>query len=335
MTAPPRVDELVGGAEPATTDPPGEVVATARGLRKEFSGTAVVDGIDLDLPAGQILGLIGPSGSGKTTLVRLLTGLLAPTAGEVRLLGVDPRRGRGQLHGRLGYLPQGNVLFGELSLWENLRFAAAQFGLTSADRDRLREVLELVGLEDTPKRRLADASGGMQRRLGLACALVHDPEVLFLDEPTTGVDPVLRHRFWETFRGLRDAGRTLVVTTQYVGEAAHCDQVLLLADGRPVVMGAPPDLARAAFGGHRLHVQCDRRVPGAVADRLADSEGVVSALRRPGDRAWLELVLVDDVSAPEAVQAILADEGLEVVATSHPTVDYDEVFLALVEDRRG
>ena len=221
------------------------IVACA-GLTKSFDDEPVVRDLDLRVPAGTVLGLIGPSGCGKTTTVRLLTGLLAPTSGQAEVDATPATELSHRQRSRIGYLPQIPALFPDLSLWENLNFHASMYGLRLRRRARLHQLLDWVELTDDRRKRVREASGGMQRRLALAAAFVHDPAIAFLDEPTAGIDPILRARFWEQFRSLRDAGRTLIVTTQYVGEAANCDVVGVLSDGELVFLGPPPELLEAA-----------------------------------------------------------------------------------------
>src|SRR5438874_1261928 len=191
---------------------------------RRFGDLQAVSGVSLDVPEGAILGLIGPSGSGKTTVVRMLTGVLAPTTGRLCVLGEEPRRFHRKTRERIGYMPQHFVLYPDLTVEENISFVASLFGLLwRRRRRRVRQALELVELWDVRRRRASQLSGGMQRRLELAWALVPEPALLGLDEPTAGNDPVLRQTIWEEFRRLRSAGRTLFVTTQYVGEAEYCD----------------------------------------------------------------------------------------------------------------
>jgi ABC-2 type transport system ATP-binding protein len=212
----------------------------AIGLVKAFDGVRAVDGIDLELPPGRIYGMLGPNGAGKTTLIRLLAGLARPTAGHAIVLGT-PMPSRPAL-ARIGYMTQADGLYGELSVWENLRFFAAMCG--ERDAARMRETLEVVELDgrrDTP---VAALSGGLRRRLSLACALVHRPEALFLDEPTVGIDPVLRVAFWEHFHRLADAGTTLLVSSHVMDEAARCDDLVLMRAGRIVGRGSADDIRR-------------------------------------------------------------------------------------------
>ena len=238
------------GPEPvAGSGPPGGPAATpatpaveARGLVKTFGPIRAVDGVDLALPPGRIYGLLGPNGSGKTTLIRLLIGLARPTAGEAWLLGVR-MPSRAMLE-RTGYMTQADGVYPELSVWENLSFFAALYGTT--DRAKLVETLDLVELasrRDTPAFEL---SGGMRRRLSLACALAHDPPVVVLDEPTVGIDPALRVQFWAHFRALAAGGTTVLVTSHVMDEADRCDELLFIRTGRVIARGSGADLRRQA-----------------------------------------------------------------------------------------
>lgn len=219
------------------------------GVGRRFGDVVAVHDVSLSMAAGTILGLIGPSGSGKTTIVRMLTGTLSASEGTIRVLGEDPRRFRARTRERIGYVPQHFVLYPDLTAAENVGFVASLFGMLPPRRGRrVREVLDLLELWEARDRLGRDLSGGMQRRLALATGLVHEPEVLFIDEPTAGVDPLLRARIWDELIRLRDAGRTLLVTTQYIAEAERCDAVALLSRGELLAVGRPEELRRAVFG---------------------------------------------------------------------------------------
>jgi len=213
-----------------------------RGLTKRFGSIIAVNNLDLELDAGRIYGLLGPNGSGKTTLIRLLTGLAKPTAGEARVLGVRmPDR---EVLGRLGYMTQADGIYLELSVWENVRFFGALDG--TYDRASLEEALKVVDLLDRRDTPVLELSGGMRRRLSLACALVHKPSVMFLDEPTVGIDPQLRVQFWEYFRELAAAGATLVVSSHVMDEADRCDELLLMLHGRLIARGSGAEIRQRA-----------------------------------------------------------------------------------------
>ncbi len=298
---------------------------------KRFGDVVAVDDVSLSVAPGTILGIIGPSGAGKTTLVRMMTGALAPTDGEIRVMGEDPRTFGRQARERVGYMPQLFALYPDLTTRENVDFVASLFGMLWLRRHRrTREVLQMVGLWDARGRRAGNLSGGMQRRLELASALVHDPQVAFLDEPTAGSDPLLRAAIWKGLRELADAGRTLLVTTQYVDEAESCDDVALIAGGRLIATGTPQALRHEALGGDIITVETDDHVD-------ARTVGGVPGVRRIEQRGPRELwVTVADAATtlPDVVEAITAAGG-SIRSATETRPSFDEVFALLVErDRR-
>jgi ABC-2 type transport system ATP-binding protein len=212
----------------------------ARGLVRQFPGVRALDGLDLDVAQGELFGLVGPNGSGKTTLIRILVGLDSPTGGRATVLDARP----GERARDVGYMPQEEALYADLSVMENLAFFAGLYGVDA--RERARAVLGLVRLWEDRDRLVGDLSGGMRRRVSLAVALLHDPLVLFLDEPTVGVDPLLRGEFWRAFRERAASGGSLLITTHHIEEARRCDRVGLLWRGRMLRVGTPLDLLREA-----------------------------------------------------------------------------------------
>ncbi|MFD0671878.1 ABC transporter ATP-binding protein [Cohnella sp. GCM10027633] len=212
---------------------------------KAFGKRAVLDRVSISVGKGEIYGLLGPSGSGKTTLVRLITGLDVPDAGSVTLLG-EPMP-KLSLLSRIGYMAQSDALYGELTARENLAFFASLYGMKGEKlQRRMNEVAELVNLSGELKKPVGLFSGGMKRRLSLAIALMHEPEVLVLDEPTVGIDPVLRKSIWEELDGLRKQGVTILVTTHVMDEAEKCDRLAMIRDGFVIASGSPDELKRAS-----------------------------------------------------------------------------------------
>jgi ABC-2 type transport system ATP-binding protein len=211
-------------------------------LVKRFGPIAAVDGVSFDLPPGRIYGLLGPNGSGKTTLIRLLTGMTHPTSGRAEVLGVTmPSR---PTLARIGYMTQSDGIYPALTVGENARFFAAAYGVDGDEP--VAAALRLVELADRQDAVAGTLSGGQRRRLSLGCALVHHPEVLFLDEPTVGVDPLLRVQFWGHFRDLAGAGTTIVVSSHVMDEADRCDELLFVRGGRIIARGTGDALRREA-----------------------------------------------------------------------------------------
>ena len=316
---------LVAPAAPAAT-----AVIEAVDVTKTFGDQIALDGIDLTVPEGSIVGLIGPSGCGKSTLVRVLTGIIRPTAGQVSVFGYDPSSTTAVQRARFGYMPQMPVLFPNLTLWANLNFMASVYGIPLRHRRaHLMRLLELVDLAGHRRKRLADASGGMQRRLALAATLVHEPELLFLDEPTAGVDPILRERFWAHFRALRDAGKTIVVPTQYVGEAVSCDVVAVMAHGRLLTVQPPEGLKEVAYDGVPLAVTLHHGwLAGTEIDRLEALE-YVQSVRRTDD--GLVVVVTDAERDTPRINDHLASFGVAVGDVVPAEPSFDEIFVEIVE----
>jgi len=307
----------------------------AKGATRRFGGAEILKGVDLSVERGEIFGLVGPSGAGKSTLLRVLTGYLTPTEGTVEVLGRPPSSFTDDERRRVGFMPQGFVLYGSLTVRQNLNFVAGLYGLGGAEkRRRVQEVLEFVELWEHRRKAARNISGGMQRRLQLAAAVVHEPEILFVDEPTASLDPILRRRFWEEFGQLREDGRTIFVTTQYVGEAEFCDRVGFLVDGRLVAVGTPEGLRRKAFGGEILQLTLAGD-PGHVGDALKAVEPVshvVEVVQDDGAEEPVSRVRLISPDADEALPLVMeALEGVDVRSVDLPKPSFDEVFFRLVQ----
>jgi ABC-2 type transport system ATP-binding protein len=266
-----------------------EPVITAAGLVKRYPTATALDGIDLEIARGEVFGLIGPNGAGKTTLIRSIVGALRPTDGTVTVLGLDPLRDRWELRGQIGYMPQQPALYPDLSVRRNVSFfAAAHRGHVSVDD--VDPALELVGMSERADDPVHTLSGGMQQRVSLACAIVHQPEVLLLDEPTAGIDPELRAAFWERFHGWAWAGSTVIVSTHQMGEALECDRVALLRAGRVVAAESPTQLFRSGRATARVW-RGGREEVVSLADYPSQLPGVAAG----ADRVEIELEPLDDI----------------------------------------
>ncbi len=256
-----------------------------------------------------------------------MTGGLAPTAGTVQVLGEDPRHLRCRTRERIGYLPQQFTLYPYLTARENVGFVASIYGLLWFRHGRrVREALKLVELWDVRNRLAARMSGGMQRRLELAAALVHDPELLLLDEPTAGLDPILRASIWTELHRLKSAGRTLVVTTQYVNEAEECDQVALISGGRLIAFVAPEDLRREAMGGQAVEVETETAFD---ASELEGQHGVLQIIQK-GPHTFQAVVDDAGSATPEVLEWITVRRA-SVKSAREYVPSFDDVFATLVE----
>jgi ABC-2 type transport system ATP-binding protein len=310
-------------------------IIDAQSVTKRFNGLTAVDGLTLQVPEGVIYGFVGPSGCGKTTSVRLLLGIEMPDEGEITVLGTDPQRFSRIHRGRIGYMPQQFVLYPELNVWENLNFAASLYGVGLRRSARLHELLDLVELTGHENKKVRDLSGGMQRRLGLAASIIHEPRLIFLDEPTAGIDPILRRKFWDYFERLRDAGHTLFVTTQYVSEAAYCDRVGVMAEGRLLMSETPDGLRRRALGGEIIHLHTARFLNPEEFTRL---QGQPFVLERQASRLHDRGVALVVDSAGETLPVVMAwcqEQGIDVESASQYTPLFDDVFVELINQAIG
>jgi ABC-2 type transport system ATP-binding protein len=306
-------------------------LVSMEGVSRRYGALDALDNVTLEVPRGTILGVIGPSGSGKTTLIRMLTGTLEPTQGKLTVLGENPRKFTRHIREKLGYMPQHFVLYDELTAAENVSFVASLFGLLWPKRGRrVNQMLKLVELWDARGRRARHLSGGMQRRLELACALVHDPLLLFVDEPTAGLDPILRQKIWAEFRRLREIGRTLVVTTQVVSEAEYCDCVALLSHGRLVALDSPDELRRKALGGDVIEIKTAQAFDAVQLENLPG----IRKIRQNAPRQFLVIADEAGTTMPRVVQEVHSLGG-EVVSSTEYRPSFDEVFTAIVSSDDG
>ncbi len=295
-------------------------------LIRRFGSFTAVDDVSFEVPRGEIFGYLGANGAGKSTTIRMLTGLLAPSAGEARVAGHDVGAAPDLVKASIGYMSQKFSLYLDLPIWENLLFFGGVYGLSGrALKARAEEVLALTELSHLKQATTGSLPGGIRQRLALGCAVLHQPEIVFLDEPTAGVDPVARRGFWRLIRGLARGGTTVFVTTHYLDEAEYCRRIGLMVDGRLVALDTPAALKKAW-------------VPGLVV--VARGRGLLAAARamrgRPGVLAvepfgaGLHVRVEPGAFTPEAVAAALRGAGAAEVEVEEGEATLEDVFLAVV-----
>ena len=300
-------------------------VVEAHELHKSFGANNAVDGVSLHVAPGEAYGLVGPDGAGKTTTLRLIVAALHADRGSVSILGHDVAREPEQARAKIGYLAQRFSLYGDLTVLENLRFFAQVRGMGGARlADRARQLLGFVGLDGVEGRRADALSGGMKQKLGLACALIHEPPVLLLDEPTAGVDPITRQDFWQLIIRVLGQGTAVIVSTPYMDEAARCTRVGFMHSGRILVEGAPRRLT-ASLEGRVLELAAH---PKQRAAEIARSDPGVEDVIEFGDRLHLR---VAEASGPlERLPAALAAAGVDVARLRQVAPSMEDVFISLL-----
>lgn len=309
-------------------------VAWARGLTKTFGDQVAVQDLNFEIPQGSIFGFIGPSGCGKTTTIRLLTGIYKPTSGEVQVMGRNPARFSERDRRKLGYLTQGFVLYPDLTVWENMDFAASLYGVPYFRSKRIRGLLDFVELGEHRNKLARNLSGGMQRRLSLASTLIHKPEMLFLDEPTAGIDPILRRKIWDFFDTLRSQGFTLFITTQYVGEAAYCDLVGVMAEGRLLLVDTPGGMRRRAFGGDVVNLRTVTPFPAELRAELETLEFIIPPITQISNHDLRLVADEADTSIPKIIDWTRA-HNLTIESIGEYVPPFDDVFVKLVKQEEG
>jgi ABC-2 type transport system ATP-binding protein len=306
-----------------------DFVISAKHLTKKFGDETAVQDVSFDVPRSSIFGFIGPSGSGKTTTVRLLTGVYTPTDGQVMVFDHNPAKFSQGEKARIGYMPQLFVLYPSLTVWENLNFAASLYGMGLFRGKRLKEALKFVELYEHRGKLARNISGGMLRRLSLAATLVHDPQLLFLDEPTAGIDPVLRRKFWDHFRELKNQGNTIFITTQYVSEADNCDLVGVQNNGKLLLVDTPQGLRHQAYGGVMVDFRTTQPFDFQAEANLRSLSFVRAKTLRTGSNSMRIIVDQASTATPE-LMGWAQQQNIQVKAVEEYMPSFEDVFVELV-----
>lgn len=307
-----------------------EPVIELRGLTRTFGDVVAVDNLDLTIDKGEVFGLVGPDGAGKTTTLRLLAAIMDPTEGSVTVGGLDSVGDAEAIKARIGYMAQQFSLYGDLSVEENLNFFADVFAVQGPERKaRIERLLGFANLTQFRKRRGANLSGGMQKKLALASTLIHEPEILYLDEPTTGVDPVSRREFWDILTELHLQGVTIVVSTPYMDEAERCSRVGLMYEGTLIECDTPSAI-KSRVPGHLLEMRPD---DVRQAQRLLNGAPGVLEVQTYGD---LLHVFVNDAQEGErAVREVLQAAGMGLDGVRQTVPRMEEAFISLIRRQQA
>jgi len=312
----------------------GAVAVHADGLTRRFGEFVAVDHVSFEIPRGAIWGFLGPNGAGKSTTIRMLCGILTPSEGRADVLGFDVTRDPEQIKERVGYMSQRFSLYDDLTVEENLAFYAGIYGLPRAEaRDRAGEWIARAGLRGRERDLAGALSGGWKQRLAFGCAVLHRPEMIFLDEPTSGVDPVSRREFWDLIDQFAQSGITVMVTTHYMDEAEHCDTLAFIFAGRIIAQGTPEEIKTHQMTGELLEV---------TTPQYAEALEVLAARPEVREAALfgraIHVTVADSQAALPALQSALAGRGIVLERIEPVPPSLEDAFVSIVErdrDQRG
>jgi ABC-2 type transport system ATP-binding protein len=300
-----------------------EPVIVVDHLTRRFGEFVAVNGISFEVQPGEVVGYLGPNGSGKTTTFRMLLGLLTPTEGRASVLGFDVFHESEQVRARVGYMSQKFAIYDDLTVWENIQFYGGVYGIN--DKARIEETIALVGLSEHKKTITRELSGGWRQRLALGISLVHSPRLLFLDEPTSGVDPTARRAFWDLIYELSAAGVTILVTTHYMDEAEYCNRVGMMRDGNLLALDTPMALKERFVPGNIWELYAEPLLDGL--NLLSDTQGVLRA-SLAGDH--LRVIVEPGLSETE-LKGMLGKSGVRVTSIQKGETTLEDVFLNLAK----
>ena len=310
--------------------PPETYAVTARDLTRRFGDFVAVDGVSFAVRPGEIFGFLGPNGAGKTTTIKMLTGLVPPTSGEGRVAGLDVATERREVKRRIGYMSQLFSLYADLTVDENILFFARLYGVPKSSRvERADWVVRMAGLNEHRGRLTGELPLGWKQRLALGCAVLHEPPILFLDEPTSGVDPISRRAFWDLIHELADGGTTVFVTTHYMEEAEYCHRLALMNRGRLIALDTAEGL-RAKMKLPLFEVRAGH--PARAVQALAGFSGIVDAAMYGRS---LHVTTEADEGADDRIRSYLSRAAIEVTSVKQIKPSLEDVFVGLVRDQGG
>lgn len=304
-----------------------EIAVWVKGLRKEFDGFVAVAGIDFEVKKGEIFGFLGPNGAGKSTTIKMLCGIMRPTSGRGEVRGKDIFHEPEAIKNNIGYMSQRFSLYEDLTVMENLNFYAGIYRIPKDKREsRKLWVIEMADLKGKEKQLTGTLATGWKQRLALGCAIIHEPPILFLDEPTSGVDPISRMNFWELIRRLSKEGVTIFVTTHYMDEAQYCDRLALIFQGRIIATGSPLELRMEGMREAVLEVECEKNLQ---AMEILHQRMEFMDVAFFGDK--LHIIVQDMEGIEEKVKGILEEKGIKVARMERITPSLEDVFVQLME----
>ncbi|MDA8084669.1 MAG: ABC transporter ATP-binding protein [Nitrospiraceae bacterium] len=306
----------------------GDIAVAVRGLRRTFGDFVAVDSISLEVKKGEVFGFLGPNGAGKSTTIKMLCGLLLPTSGEGTVGGKDIVRETEEIKKNIGYMSQRFSLYEDLTVGQNIDFFSGIYGVAKGRKNERKEwVLEMAGLQDRRSALTGTLPGGYKQRLALGCAILHEPPVLFLDEPTSGVDPISRRNFWDRIYDMSHAGTTVFVTTHYMDEAEYCDRLALIYRGQIIAGGSSADLKERYMKRQVLEIDAEEPVEALEVISRAGLDGVDAAVFGSS----LHVVVADEkVAVPELTRILdAAGIGVRKIETILPSLE--DVFVTLIE----
>jgi ABC-2 type transport system ATP-binding protein len=306
-----------------------DFTVTLRNLEKRFGDFIAVNRVSLDVGEGEIFGFLGPNGAGKSTTIRMLCGLLEPSGGSGTVAGFDIRTEREQIKRSIGYMSQRFSLYEDLTVEENIDFYSGIYKIPAEKKSARKEwVIAMAGLEHHRRTRTGLLPGGWKQRLSLGCALLHEPKILFLDEPTSGVDPMSRRNFWELIHGMAESGVTVFVTTHYMEEAEYCDRLALIYRGELIAVGSARELKEHDMADQVLCITCDR--PQEALTQITALEGVRDAALFGKD---IHVMTGDAEALAASLRTALHSSGFQVEAAARIAPSLEDVFVSLIEAR--